>query len=223
MVTVKMLINEDLYKKNLNSVWDNIKGAGGSTDSVELIAVSKFFPVESISSLIKLGQISFGENYAQELMEKSDSNLLSDVDLSWHFIGNIQSNKVKKLKSVVDIWHTVDRVSIVDELSKHQPNARIFIQVNTTQEDTKSGCEENELDLLLDHSYLKNLNVLGLMTMGPTDPYLDSRYSFEKLAQLAQKHHLKYLSMGMSRDYIQAVEFGATHLRIGSAIFGSRS
>jgi pyridoxal phosphate enzyme (YggS family) len=163
-----------------------------------------------------------GENYAQDLLEKwpgVDQGHRPEV----HFIGRLQSNKVRSLAHIVDVWQSVDRESIIDEIARRSPNARIMLQVNTTGEPDKGGCEMNAVTGLLQHSQVQGLTVVGLMTVGPTDGDIAvARRAFQATAQQAHELGLREVSMGMTADLELAIECGSTMVRVGSAIFGDR-
>lgn len=195
----------------------------------EIIAVSKTFSLEDIQAIMALGYTHFGENKAQELMEKAKANL----PVTWHFIGHLQTNKVKDVVNVAQWIHSVDSVKLLEEIEKQASKLnkiiQILIQVNLTHEQTKSGCLESELDGLIQSSKkCPHLVCKGLMIIGPTaaqDFEIDA--VFKQAFQLKQKveriyPHMTQLSMGMSHDYLIALKNGATLLRIGSLIFGDR-
>jgi pyridoxal phosphate enzyme (YggS family) len=140
-----------------------------------------------------------------------------------HFIGQLQSNKVRALADVVDVWQTVDRASLADEIAKRAPSAHAFVQVNTTDEPDKGGCAPDATASLVEHCRERGLIVHGLMTVGPTSgDRAGTRDAFSTLRRLADELGLESCSMGMSGDFEIAIELGATHVRIGSALFGQR-
>ncbi len=203
-------------------VWQRIEAAGGSSEAVTLVAVTKTFPIGYVEAALGAGLVDLGENYAQELAAKADEASSAGLQPRWHFIGGLQRNKVKLLAGRVELWQTVDRSALVDEIAKRDPGARILIQVNTTGEDQKSGCDPQVAQELVDRGRLAGLAVDGLMTIGPTGGG-DPRPSFEQLRELALGCGVEQLSMGMSADYELAVAEGATMVRIGSALFGPRT
>jgi len=193
---------------------------------VQLIAVTKGFGADAIAAAVAAGCDAIGENYAQELIPKIAEHLATASDLARpevHFIGQLQRNKVRSLASVVDVWQTVDRPSLVDEITRRAPGARIFVQVNTTAEAGKGGCEMAATPMVVDAAKQAGLVVEGLMTIGPTsgDP-VETAAAFAKLRDLADRQGLVGCSMGMSGDLDTALDHGATHVRIGSALFGER-
>mgnify|MGYP003337623964 FL=1 len=161
-------------------------------------------------------------SYAQELLAKHDEGSSA---LPVHFIGRVQTNKVRSLIDVVDVWQSVDRASVIDEIAKRAtgPAPRIFLQVNTSGEESKSGCAPGELDALVERARDRGLVLDGLMTIGPTsgEP-VATRKAFRLLRRLANDHGLAQCSMGMTGDLEIAVEEGSTMVRVGSALFGPR-
>jgi len=196
-----------------------ISAAGGA--EVALIAVTKSFEIDALRAASNAGCDGVGENYAQELLEKISLGLPS-IDV--HFIGALQSNKVRSLAGHIALWQSVDRDSVVDELGRRVPGASILIQVDTTQEPSKGGVVPAELDALRTHAESRGLNVKGLMTIGPTDGTPeDCEKSFGMLRQLVNEQGLSVCSMGMSADFPIAVACGSTMVRVGSGLFGSRT
>jgi pyridoxal phosphate enzyme (YggS family) len=193
-------------------------------EGVRLVAVSKTQPAAAIREAYAAGQRDFGENYAQEWREKADA--LADLaDLRWHFIGALQTNKVKYLAGRVHAIHTVDRVELAREISKRFAAkgavARVFLEVNTGGEHTKAGCAPEAAPALAEAvSALPGLDVAGLMAIPP--PEEDPRPHFRLLRALRDRLGLRELSMGMSADWSIAIEEGATLIRVGTAIFGER-
>lgn len=206
-------------------------------DSVALIAVGKTFPAASIRELYNQGQKDFGENKVQELLEKSKD--LIDTDIRWHFIGHLQSNKIKMLLNVENLVciYSIDRLKLAcklnEELEKQDRKMNILIQVNTTGESSKFGCEVSEtISLIKDILSLKQLKIIGLMTIGKFGATKEeTKGYFSILKSLAENiSNLKIatismntLSMGMSGDYQLAIEEGSTNIRIGQALFGKRN
>jgi PLP dependent protein len=200
------------------------------SDKITLVAVSKTKPVEDILELYNSGQRDFGENYVQELVDKQAQ---LPKDIRWHFIGHLQSNKVKHIAPFVHLIHGVDSFGLLKETNKQAlKNNRVIdclLQIHIAQEETKFGLDEKELDELLNTDLnqlreLKNINVTGLMGMASfTDDMEKVRNEFRYLKGLSDKYaKLKTLSMGMSGDYKVAIEEGSTMVRIGSLLFGAR-
>lgn len=216
----------ELLRQRVGEIRDRIRRAGGV--GVHLIAVTKTWGADAMIGAHVVGCDGVGENYAQELIHKVA--LVPPLQrLPIHFIGQVQTNKVKSLIDIVDVWQSVDRASVVDELIKRsrlrtnaQP-ASIMLQVNTTGESTKAGCEPADVSTLLARAREGGLQVCGLMTIGPTGGEVNiTRQAFQLLSQLADEHELVERSMGMSDDFEIAVEQGATSVRIGTALFGER-
>lgn len=199
-----------------------------TNENVELIAVSKTKPIEDIKLLLALGHINFGENYVQELVDKYEQ---LPKNIHWHFIGHLQTNKVKYIAPFVHLIHGVDSFKLLKEINKQaQKNNRIIsclLQIYIAQEETKFGLDENELELImieLNKNELKNVEVKGLMGMAS---FLDDmeliKQEFKYLKNLYNKYNqFEILSMGMSSDYETAIVEGSNMVRIGSLIFGSR-
>ena len=204
-----------------------ISSAGGK--DVKLIAVTKTFDAAAMVAAYDAGCDGVGENYAQELIGKMHG-LSSEKRLPVHFIGRLQTNKVKAMAGIVDVWQTVDRPELISEIAKRCVNIRddtkpqIMLQVNATGELDKGGCLPAELSNLLDQATSKGLEVLGLMTVGPTnnEPQ-QARQAFQLVRKLADDLGLMQCSMGMTGDFEIAVAEGATMIRVGSALFGDRN
>jgi len=188
---------------------------------VTVVAVTKAFPAELAKRAVAAGLTDLGENYGQELVAKAAA-FEDEAGHRWHFIGGLQRNKVKLLAGIVSVWHTVDRESLAKEIAKRAPGAAVLLQVNTTGEPQKSGCEPDEAPSLVDRAQALGLDVRGLMTVGPTDTAEDPRPAFVALRELGARCEVAELSMGMSSDYELAVAEGATMVRIGSVLFGAR-
>ncbi|MFZ3154922.1 YggS family pyridoxal phosphate-dependent enzyme [Pseudomonas sp.] len=196
--------------------------------TVGLLAVSKTKPAAAIRQAFAAGATDFGENYLQEALEKQLE--LSDLPLTWHFIGPIQSNKTKPIAEHFAWVHSVDRLKIAQRLSDqrpaHLPPLNICLQVNVSGEASKSGCNPDELPALAHAvTQLPNLRLRGLMTIPePTDDPSEQRAAFARLRELQQDLNLGLdtLSMGMSHDLEAAIAEGATWVRIGTALFGAR-
>ena len=204
-------------------------------NTIELIAVSKTKPVTQITEAINAGQFSFGENYVQEGVEKIHyfKQMMPDTPLTWHFIGPLQSNKSKLVAENFDWMHTIDRFKIAQRLNDQRPadkaKLNILIQVNISQESSKSGVAAQEVpDLAKQIITLPNLNLRGLMAIPEIDNNFDNQlHVFNKMQQLLQSLQTNYpfmdtLSMGMTGDMQAAIVAGSTMVRIGTAIFGAR-
>ncbi len=199
--------------------------AGRRAGEVTLIAVSKTQPPESILPLIEAGQRVFGENRVQEAQEKWPDLRNRHPNLELHLVGRLQSNKSEEAVALFDAIHSVDRPSLVEALQKAMAKAGrrplCFVQVNIGDEPQKGGCPVAELPDLLQRCKEADLAVAGLMCIPPAE--VEAAPYFALLAKLAHRHGLHALSMGMSSDFETAVTIGATHVRVGTALFGARS
>ena len=208
-----------------NKIKLNIESAK-PIQKVNIIAVSKTFPLEHIEPLINHGHRNFGENKVQEAVSKWSKKKEENENIKLHMIGKLQSNKSKDAVKLFDYIHSLDSQKLADSLAKHQislkKNLKYFIQVNIGNEIQKSGIPVSELDSFYNYcKYKINLNVIGLMVIPPNDN--NSEKYFKSLNELNKSLALKDLSMGMSADYIEAVKHGSTFVRVGSSIFGERS
>ncbi|MFT3946202.1 MAG: YggS family pyridoxal phosphate-dependent enzyme [Agriterribacter sp.] len=219
-----MAVNKKAYNKLIHLL---------SAKHVTLVAVSKTKPVNDIQALYDTGQRDFGENYVQEITEKQ---LLLPLDIRWHFIGHLQTNKVKYVAPFVYMIHGIDSLKLLKEVNKQALKCNriipVLLQIHIAKEETKFGLDENELQEILQHAgELKNVEIKGLMGMASfTSDQAEVRSEFKYLNSLYNKikltsYHLPFttLSMGMSGDYIIAIEEGSNMVRIGSLLFGSRA
>lgn len=227
------LIAADMNEANeaterLAAVRDTIaracKAAGRKPDEIELIAVSKTFPAEAVEPLIAAGQLSFGENRVQEASAKWPALRATRADLRLHLVGQLQSNKAHDAVELFDAIHSVDRPSLIDALAKAcaamERRPELFIQVNVGEEPQKGGCAIADLPSMLKQARDAGLGIDGLMCVPPAD--IEPAPFFALAAKLARDNGLIRLSMGMSGDYETAVMLGATHVRVGTALFGTR-
>jgi pyridoxal phosphate enzyme (YggS family) len=200
-------------------IHQRVRERGG--DNVSVVAVTKTRGWDAIDAAHVCGCDAVGENYAQELRDKVQGR---ELQIPVHFIGAIQTNKIRLVADVVHLWQSVDRESVIDELVKRSPQApRILIQVNTTGEESKHGCDPRDIESLRAVCDAKGVVVEGFMTMGPTnEDREETRQAFALLRKLVDQHGLHVCSMGMSGDYLMAVDEGSTMVRIGQAIFGAR-
>jgi PLP dependent protein len=201
------------------------RAAGRDPATVTLVAISKTFPAGAIAEVITAGQIVFGENRVQEAKGKWPGVKAQHPGLELHLVGPLQSNKVKDALALFDAIHSVDRPSLcaalAKELAKGGRQPQLFVEVNTGAEPQKAGVLPEETDAFLARCRDEyGLRIDGLMCIPPFDD--PPAPHFALLAKIAQRNGLRYLSMGMSADFKQAIEFGATHVRVGTAIFGER-
>jgi len=205
-------INKKLEEQKINS-------------NPKVIAVSKTFNLEKILPLIEYGHLDYGENKVQEAIDKWSAIKLQKQNIKLHLIGRLQTNKVKQAIKIFDYIHSVDSIKlakkIADEQYKQKKNLKLFIQVNIGDENQKSGIKVDQIKDLITISKQLNLNIIGLMCIPPVNEFPD-KY-FKEIKILNKKFNLEEISMGMSSDYLKAVEYSSTYLRIGSSIFGQRN
>lgn len=227
-----------MVKENLAMVEDRVKAAcdraGRSYGSVTLVAVSKTKPVRLVEQAYEYGIRQFGENKAQEMKEKYD---MLPKNINWHFIGHLQTNKIKYVLGRAVLIHSVDSMHLAEaieaECVKKKLDADILVEVNVAQEATKSGIKTEETESLVrDIAKLPHVHVKGLMTIAPfVENAGNNRMIFRTLKELSvdiagkniDNVSMNILSMGMTNDYEVAIEEGATHIRVGTAIFGERN
>lgn len=220
----------------MNEIQNNIENIKNEINNLnkktELVAVSKFFPVEDIKLAIESGQLIFGESKAQELRDKYE--ILKNEKIKWHFIGRIQTNKIKYIVPICELIHSVSRIKEIKEIDKRAKEndkiQKILIEVNTSGEESKSGINPDMVnDFIEKTKNFNNIEICGLMTMAPfTNDENIIRNSFHSLRKIKEELSKKYknikeLSMGMSNDYKVAIEEGSTLIRVGSKIFGKRN
>jgi pyridoxal phosphate enzyme (YggS family) len=224
-----MSIPENLISENLEGILARIaaarKAAVTPAPVTQLVAVSKTVAEDGVREALAAGQRVFGENRVQEAQSKFPQLKAEFADLELHLIGPLQSNKVKEAVALFDVIQTLDRDKLADALAAERDRSgkcpRLFIQVNTGEEPQKAGVLPRETAALIAKARDLKLPVEGLMCIPPADD--DAAPHFALLLKLAREHGLKNLSMGMSGDFELAVKFGATHVRVGSAIFGARA
>jgi len=211
---------------NLALINDQIKSKFGLVKNLNIIAVSKTFPMSEINPLIENGQIHFGENKVQEAIDKwSDIKKLNE-NLKLHMIGKLQTNKVKYVVPLFDYIHSLDNIKLAEKIASEQikknRNLKIFIQVNIGNEPQKAGLNISDLKNFYEKCTQElKLNIIGLMCLPPQ--YGLAKNYFNEMVELKKIINVEDLSMGMSEDYLEAVACGATYIRIGSKIFGDRS
>ena len=227
-----------MLKENYDKIEERVQAAcdraGRPRQDVTLIAVSKTKPISMLQEAYDFGVRQFGENKVQELNEKIPA--LPD-DICWHMIGHLQRNKVKYIVGAVDLIHSVDSLRLAEEISKQSVKkdvtSDILIEVNMAQEETKFGLYRDEvIQIIRDCAALANIRIRGLMTIAPyvDDPEENRKY-FQALRELSvditseniDNVSMEFLSMGMTGDFEVAIEEGATHVRVGTGIFGARN
>ena len=216
----------DQYKNIQSSIETKLFSLSKKLSDIELIAVSKKQPQNKIIELLNCGHRSFGENQIQEVESKWPTLKKNFSDIQLSFIGSIQSRKIKKICELCDVIHSVDREKIVKLISEIKSQGlnipKLFLQVNIGLENQKSGIYPDEVEDFIKMSHEKyNISFEGLMCLPPDGK--DPKIYFDQLRILSHSHNLDKLSMGMSGDYLSALDCGATHIRIGSLIFGKRS
>ena len=226
----KSKFSHDQIVDNFNDVKERIKLAaesvGRSAGDIILIVVTKTFDMTDILPIVECGHNDYGENRVQEAQHKWADVMKNNPEINLHLIGHLQTNKVKVALGTFDCIHTLDSKKILNEIVKNinRPSSvtkDFFIEINLGDEAQKYGLAQDEISTLLeDQTHLEAINLNGLMCIPPYEeepsPY------FALLKKIADKFEMKYLSMGMSSDFEKAIQFGATHVRVGSEIFGSR-
>jgi pyridoxal phosphate enzyme (YggS family) len=192
----------------------------GADRQVDIVAVTKSFGSEAYQAAAAVGLAKVGENYAQELVAKHAE---LPEGLAVHFIGQLQTNKVRLVAPCVDVYESVDRPSLATEIARRAPGAAVLVQVDTSGELGKGGCAPSDVPALVAYCRDLGLEVLGLMTVGPTTGGPEAaRPGFRRVRRLVDDLGLSVCSMGMSDDLEVAVEEGSTQVRVGSALFGAR-
>lgn len=196
-----------------------------ASEDIHLVAVSKKQPLERVQAMLACGQRLFGENRVQEAHERWADFRGEYTDLTLHLIGPLQTNKVKEAVALFDVIETVDRPKLAKalaaEMKKQDKNLPCYVQVNTGEEEQKAGVLPHELEALLEVCKNEGLVITGLMCIPPQDEPAALHFAF--LQKLAQEQGLQNLSMGMSGDFEKAIPLGATHVRVGTALFGERA
>jgi len=216
-----------VLKDNLNRVEERIQRAalraGRRREEITLVAITKVFPASAIKEAYSLGLRHFGENYVQEFESKA-AELSGLSDARFHFVGRLQSNKVRRAIELFQVIQTVDSAKLAKRISEAGVPLEVMLEVKLSPEASKSGAEPADLPALIESvRSLPNLRLTGLMTMPPwSDDPEEPRPHFRQLRRLAEEHGLSGLSMGMSNDFETAIEEGATHIRVGTALFGPR-
>ena len=211
--------------ENLINIESKIKSSLTNVKLPKIIAVSKTFDIDKVIPLIEYGHLDFGENKVQEAVDKWMAIKQKNSEIKLHMIGKLQTNKVKFAVKIFDYIHSVDSEKLAKKISEEQKKInkkiKIFIQVNIGSENQKSGINKNKLNDLINFSKKIGLDVVGLMCIPPFDE--DPEIYFQEMLKLKESNNFNDLSMGMSSDYLEAVKYNSTFLRIGSSIFGKRS
>ncbi|WP_218003760.1 YggS family pyridoxal phosphate-dependent enzyme [Herbiconiux solani] len=207
-----------------SEISDAARSAGRSPDELTLIVVTKYHPVELVRDLHALGIRDFGENRHQEAREKAAE--LADLDLNWHFVGQLQTKKARQAREYATVIHSVDRQELVDKLAGGEHPLDVFLQVNLTDDPARGGAHPDQLVELAERvAATDDLRLLGVMAVAPLDE--EPRAAFARLRALGDRvrtvvPEARWMSAGMSNDFREAIAEGATHLRIGTAITGLR-
>jgi len=216
-----------MLRERLEALEDRIgrtaRHAGRRREEITLVAITKVFPAAAVREAYGLGLRHFGENYVQEFESKAPQ--LADLaDAQFHFVGRLQSNKARRAAELFHVIQTVDSEKTARRINDAGKVMEVMLEVKLSPEQAKGGVDPEGLPALVDAVRgLPNLELTGLMTMPPwSDDAEQSRHYFQRLRSLAEAHRLKCLSIGMSQDFEVAIEEGATHLRIGTALFGPR-
>lgn len=213
-----MSFTADSVSAALEELSQRIARAGGV--GVDIVAVTKTFGPDAIDAALAAGCTKIGENYAQELLTKREAASRAEV----HFIGQLQTNKVRQIAGVVDVYETVDRERLAAEIAKRDPGARVLIQVDTTGEPGKGGVPLAGLDQLVEQVRALDVQLIGLMTVGPTEGGpAAAAPGFRLVRSALDRLGLTVCSMGMTADLEVAVAEGSTQIRVGTALFGARS
>ncbi len=212
---------------NLNNIKSSVKSnqeKSNKRNNIKIIAVSKTFAINHINPLIEHGHLDFGENKVQEAIEKWTTVKSKNKNISLHLVGKLQSNKTKLALKIFDYIHSLETEKLANKISEEQKKIekkpKLFIQVNIGNEDQKSGINPNNLKSFYKYCLNKNLDIIGTMCLPPVSE--DPEKYFMRMNYLNKDLGLKELSMGMSADYIPAVENNSTYIRVGSKIFGER-
>ncbi len=211
---------------NLNLIQKLLKEKTKKNQIPKIVAVSKTFPISDINPLLEYGHIDFGENKIQEALDKWASIKKNFDNIKLHMVGKLQTNKVKFLIPLFDYFHSLDNLKLAKKISeeeiKKQKKIKIFIQVNIGNEEQKNGVSIDYLDEFYSICIHElKLDIIGLMCLPPNNE--KTLFYFSEMQKLTKKFNFKELSLGMSNDYIDAIEYGSTFVRIGSKIFGQRS
>jgi pyridoxal phosphate enzyme (YggS family) len=212
----------DDIRTGLDRVRERIASAGGDPERVRIVAVTKGFDAEVVSTALAAGATDIGENYAQELVAKWACVRIPVAPPRVHFVGRLQRNKVRSLAGLVDVWQTVDRLALGVEIARRAPGATVLVQVNASDEPQKGGCRLDEVDDLVAGLAGLSLEVVGLMAVAEQTDLASVRDQFDSVRRAADRLALPERSMGMTADLEVAVGAGATMVRVGTALFGAR-
>ena len=211
--------------KNLIYIEELIKSKAKQDQLAKIIAVSKTFPIENVLPLIEHGHLHYGENKVQEALEKWTDIKNENNNIQLHLIGRLQTNKVKFALKIFDYIHSLDNEKLANKIAVEQQKCKkkpkIFIQINMRNEEQKSGIDKRNLNDFYKFCKKLNLDIIGTMCIPPNDGNVEKYFS--EMNDINKEFNFKELSMGMSEDYLEAIRYNATYIRVGSKIFGSRS
>lgn len=217
------MIDAEEVRRRVERVGQRIADAGGDAAEIGIVAVTKGFDRSAIEAAVGVGLTMIGENYAQELHAKWDEvGAAAKAAVDVHFIGRLQSNKVRKLAGLVDVWQSVDRTRLAAEIARHDPGAAVFVQIDVSGTATQGGCPPEEAASLVEAARAEGLDVAGCMAIGPQGDLSVTEAAFGRVARFADRHGLEQRCMGMSADLEAAVRAGSTMVRVGTALFGDR-
>lgn len=217
------MIDAEEVRRRAERIKHRIADAGGDVARVGIVAVTKGFDSSAIEAAAQAGLAMIGENYAQELHGKwNELGTATRNAIDVHFIGRLQSNKVRQLAGVVDVWQSVDRMRLVCEIARHDPGAAVFVQLDVSGSAAQGGCLPDEASSLVAAARREGLDVAGCMAIGPQGSPPEIERAFSEVARFADRHEIEHRCMGMSADLEAAVSAGSTMVRIGTALFGSR-
>jgi pyridoxal phosphate enzyme (YggS family) len=206
--------------QNLATVRARIASTGRDEGSVRIVAVTKTFGVDAVRAARRNGLHDLGENYVDELCQKREES--NDASITWHYLGAVQSNKVRSVVACADVIASVSRLKELERIATFEPSRALYVQVDYTGAPERNGASEGEVAALVERGRALDLDVRGLMTVAPSDPEGAAR-AFRALRALADDLGLEERSMGMSDDLELACEFGTSEVRIGRALFGARA
>jgi pyridoxal phosphate enzyme (YggS family) len=201
------------------AVRQRIEARGVDPGGLRIVAVTKGFGPDAVASAVRAGLVDVGENYAQELVVKAAA---SPGGARWHFLGNVQRNKVRRLAPLVSTWHCIDRPAAAEAVAAVRPGVEVLVEVNVSGARSRPGCRPDDVEDLVAHCRGLPLGMRGLMVVAPAGDSERARDCFRWLSVTARRLGLRELSMGMSDDFEVAVEEGATILRLGRVLFGPR-
>ena len=209
--------------RRVEQVWNRIVDAGGDPDRIAIVAVTKGFDSSAVEAAASAGLVLIGENYAQEMLSKLTQLRPETRDvIQTHFIGRLQTNKVRQLSGAVDVWQSVDRLRLVNEIARRCRGAGVFLQLDVSGADPQGGCPLSDAPALFAEARQAGLDVKGCMAIGPQGTAPEIAAAFAEVTRFADGHSLEHRCMGMSADLEQAIKAGSTMVRIGTALFGAR-